>query len=261
VHQVTWAIVNLYYYVIYHIEHPFFEQYKVHDQEWPWKENRKEWNRVLWQATKLLLINHLLVVPIMGSPNYFKGRHFKMDYEELPSLPELYFQLFFYALMEDISFYWGHRIFHWKKIYPYIHKYHHEHRNTVGISSESSHPIEFIFANIIPANLGGIILGRERIHLVTFTLWVVMKTVIATDTHSGYEFPWNPHRWIPFKTSSEHHNYHHLLFTGNFSGFFNFWDNLCGTNNKRFLLIKEKQKLQAEERLKKEQPVERLKNE
>jgi hypothetical protein len=34
----VFCIVNLVYYVIYKLEHPFFEKYKVQkDEKWPWQ--------------------------------------------------------------------------------------------------------------------------------------------------------------------------------------------------------------------------------
>ena len=33
-------IVNSTFYLIYHLEHPFFEQYKANTQPWPWNQNK-----------------------------------------------------------------------------------------------------------------------------------------------------------------------------------------------------------------------------
>ena len=42
-HMFTSAILYALYYLIYHIEHPFFENYKINKNLWPWKEDISKW--------------------------------------------------------------------------------------------------------------------------------------------------------------------------------------------------------------------------
>ena len=79
--------------------------------------------------------------------------------EDLPDYKTLMMTIAFCMICEDLTFHFTHRFLHWKKIYPSIHKIHHTHINTVGIAAEYAHPLEFIFGNLIPSGVGGLILG------------------------------------------------------------------------------------------------------
>ena len=56
-------------------------------------------------------------------------------------------------LIEDFTFYWGHRILHLPKLYRF-HKIHHEFTNTTSIAVLYCHPVEHIFALMLPNALG-----------------------------------------------------------------------------------------------------------
>jgi sterol desaturase/sphingolipid hydroxylase (fatty acid hydroxylase superfamily) len=122
-----------------------------------------------------------------------------------------------------------HRFLHWRVIYPYIHKIHHTYVTTIGIAAEYSHPLEYIFGALIPASLGGLILGKNM-HFCTFLIWGIVRIGETLDGHSGYEFSWSPYRLIPFSTSASYHAFHHSHNVGNFSSFFSLWDTIFGQN-------------------------------
>ena len=54
--------INLVMWAIYHIEHPFFEQYKINSNPWPWQENREQWIRNLCQTLKFQGFNSTVSV-------------------------------------------------------------------------------------------------------------------------------------------------------------------------------------------------------
>ena len=60
-------------------------------------------------------------------------------------------------------------------------------------------------------------------------MWILLRILETTDGHSVYEFSWSPFRFLPLSASSEHHNFHHLVFKGNYSSFFTYLDGVCGT--------------------------------
>jgi len=150
-------------------------------------------------------------------------------------------------ILEDTIFYWCHRTIHHPKIYPYIHKKHHEFYNTVAIAAKYAHPLEFIFGNAIPAFSGPLILG-DKCHLATFYLWYIIRVAETYDGHCGYEFSWSPFRLIPFSGSSEYHNFHHHANIGNYSSFFSYWDTMNGTNKVYFKFKAMNEKKAAKEK-------------
>jgi len=125
-------------------------------------------------------------------------------------------------------YYWIHRFLHWKKIYRYIHKIHHEYSSTVSIAAAYVHPIEYLLEDLIPARMGSKILGI-RCHFSTFMIWGAIRLLGASEAHSGYEFPWSPYN-LPFFRTATFHNYHHTNTEGNYGGTLPIWDYICGTN-------------------------------
>lgn len=218
--------------IIYHIEHPFFERYKINHDPWPWYENRTEWDDLLWKSIKLVAVNACIIVPLINLVNLMVNDwEVKMSFEveELPDTVMLMATIAFLMICEDFAFHWLHKLLHTKWLYAHVHKVHHTHKTTVGIAAEYSHPIDFIFSSIFPSALGVILLGKH-IHFYTFILWGIIRIGETLDGHSGYEFSWSPYRLIPFSSSARYHGFHHSHNIGNYSSFFSFWDTICGTN-------------------------------
>jgi sterol desaturase/sphingolipid hydroxylase (fatty acid hydroxylase superfamily) len=60
----------------------------------------------------------------------------------LPSLLSLFWQFFVCAFINDIGFYWSHRLFHTPFFYQRYHKKHHQYTGTIGFAAEYAHPME-----------------------------------------------------------------------------------------------------------------------
>ncbi len=73
---------------------------------------------------------------------------------KLPTFQKLFFELIFCIAIEEIGFYYSHRLLHHPKIYKHIHKQHHEWISPIAITAAYSHPIEHFFSNIFPIYLG-----------------------------------------------------------------------------------------------------------
>jgi sterol desaturase/sphingolipid hydroxylase (fatty acid hydroxylase superfamily) len=189
---------------IYHVEHPFFERYKINSFPWPWKQNPAEWRELLTKSLLLCAFNSIISLPLlvigsMSSTNWEMQYSIKM--EDLPDTPKLMANILFCMLCEDFFFHLSHRFLHWRVIYPYIHKLHHTYQTTVGIAAEYSHPIEFILGAALPGSIGAMILGKHM-HFCTFMVWVIIRVFETLDGHCGYEFSWSPYRLIPFSSSA-----------------------------------------------------------
>jgi sterol desaturase/sphingolipid hydroxylase (fatty acid hydroxylase superfamily) len=244
-HEGIFLLNNFVMWVIYKLEWPFFENYKIHDKPWPWKEDVEKWNKLIKETVLILFVNHVLVLPIVSISYYITNEcPYRVDTESLPNCFEVIWQTVIFMIIEDFSFYWSHRFLHWDKIYPYIHKMHHKHINTVSPASEFAHPIEFAFGNLLTSNMGPLLLGK-RCHLFTYFMWIILRVSETTDGHCGYEFSWSPYRLLPMSGSSEYHNYHHLNFKGNYASFFTYLDRIFGTVNEKYLEFSEKKQLYA----------------
>lgn len=243
VHHGCFAIGNLGMLVIYWIELPFFERYKINSQPWPWKANTEKFKVQIMKTVKALAINLLIVSPLSTLFSIVTdGVKMKFSLEDYPTSWELIVQIIFFMLVEDFCFYWAHRLLHHPKLYPYIHKKHHEYYTAISIASEYAHPLEFFFSNIIPTSVGPILLGSKT-HFFTIIAWFILRVNETIDGHSGYEFSWSPFRLLPFSGGANYHDFHHSHNQGNFGSFFSLWDTFCGTNSYyfRYLSIKQQE--------------------
>ncbi len=133
-------------------------------------------------------------------------------------------------ILHDIYFYWTHRLMHWKKIFPYVHRIHHLSHNPTPLAAFSFHPVEaLIEIGILPIVV--FILPLHPFALSIFGFYMIILNVMG---HLGFEL--FPKRFITGKmtrwhNTSTHHNMHHHYSKYNFSLYFNFWDKLMGTNH------------------------------
>lgn len=175
----------------------------------------------LLRAIKLVVFNQTVVgIPVASAVYYLmKWRGCSMGPEDLPTFQWALFELIVFVLVEELGFYYSHRLLHHPRLYKYIHKRHHEWTAPIGIVSIYAHPVEHILSNLIPPALGPILMGG---HLATSWLWFGLALLSTTVAHCGYHFPFLP--------SPEAHDYHHLKFNQNY-GVLGVLDRLHGTDN------------------------------
>jgi len=148
--------------------------------------------------------------PLFNNSNY-----------DLHTLPEFHWVLAEFAvfmLVEEVGFFYSHKLAHHRKLYKYIHKRHHEWTAPVGLTALYAHPIEHVVSNMLPVSLGPILCGS---HLTTAWLWTMIAIATSINSHSGYHFPFFP--------SPEAHDFHHLKFNQCF-GVMGILDYLHGTD-------------------------------
>ncbi|KAI8599140.1 C-4 sterol methyl oxidase [Dissophora ornata] len=165
-----------------------------------------------------------------------------------PPLSKMILQIFLFFVFEDFFHYWAHRALHYGALYKHIHKQHHEWSAPFGLTAEYAHPVEVLILGM--GTISGPLLWcyfTHDLHLATTMTWMTLRLFQAVEAHSGYDFPWSTHHWLPFWSGSEHHDYHHMAFTNNFSSSFRWWDHIFGTN-KKYLAYKQRQKMELQEK-------------
>ncbi|KAH7856623.1 hypothetical protein Vadar_003619 [Vaccinium darrowii] len=147
----------------------------------------------------------------------------------LPSLGEIVAQLFVYFIIEDYTNYWMHRFLHCKWGYEKIHWVHHEYTAPIGYAAPYAHWLEVLLLGI-PSFLGP---ATAPGHMITFWLWIALRHIESIETHSGYDLPWTPTKFIPFYGGAEYHDYHHYVggqSQSNFASVFTYCDYIYGTD-------------------------------
>lgn len=147
-----------------------------------------------------------------------------------PPLKTMMMQWCLFFVLEDTWHYWFHRLFHYGFFYKYIHKKHHRYAAPFGLTAEYAHPLE-----VVSLGAGTILFPilyaylTHDLHLFTITVWVICRLLQAVDSHSGYDFPWSLHHFLPFWAGAEHHDRHHHFFIGNYASSFRWWDYFMDT--------------------------------
>jgi methylsterol monooxygenase/4-alpha-methyl-delta7-sterol-4alpha-methyl oxidase len=228
VHSVGYLILHSFFYWLASAKIGFFERYRVL-ASWPWETDAEKWKVLLKKSLKTTFIDHFIIFPILIFADVMIGIPMNFDLEAFPGYVEIFTQFVFFMVCEDFVFYWLHRTLHHPKLYPYIHKQHHEYSTTVSLAAEYAHPLEFIFVNLL-AMVSGVKILDTKVHIATYMMWGIFRLGDSVQGHCGYDFSWSPYGLLPFTGSSSYHNFHHSKNVGNYGSLFTFWDTICGTN-------------------------------
>lgn len=235
---------------------PYFNRWKIQADKIPSDKEQ-------WECFLSVLKLHFLVeaLPIWLFHPLCASLKISVDVP-FPSITTMILQVCLFFVCEDMWHYWAHRLFHHGWFYKHIHKQHHKYAAPFGLTAEYAHPVEvmtlgfgtvgfpIIYAYIAKSMPS---LHLPDLHLFTLTAWITLRLFQAVDSHSGYEFPWSLHHFLPFWAGAEHHDEHHHYFIGNYASSFRWMDAIlrteCGTiaREKR----EKRMKLQAEREAKK----------
>ncbi|XP_059622725.1 fatty acid hydroxylase domain-containing protein 2-like [Phlebotomus argentipes] len=178
--------------------------------------NREKLTKLL----KTVLFNQFVI----GFPMAFLNWHVMKErvdmnvVELFPSPARILLDLIVCLLLNEIGFYYSHRLLHSRLLYKIIHKKHHEWTAPIAISAMYCNPIEHTFSNLVPPFLGLFVM---RSHPATAWIWFSIAIMGTLNDHSDYHFPLLP--------SPEAHDFHHLKFN-NCYGVIGLLDWLHGTD-------------------------------
>lgn len=161
---------------------------------------------------------------------YFKDNGFGLIYFDIQEYgrPYWYFSIFLMLLINDIYFYWTHRLLHAPKLFSRAHYIHHKSRVTTPLTSQSFHAIES-FINVLVVVPFPFLFPIHPSAYITFTFLAFLNNAYG---HGNYDFV--PNAWknkAPFKylNSPTVHGFHHSNVHGNYGLYTNIWDRIHGT--------------------------------
>ena len=120
-------------------------------------------------------------------------------------------------LIEEVLFYYIHRLLHSKWLFENVHYFHHQWREPYAVMALSSHPLEHLFSNALPLIIAPWLLNTPS-NMLYF--WIGIATLNAVLAHSGY--------YIFFKPTNGSHDLHHRFRNINF-GVLGILDYIHGT--------------------------------
>ncbi|KAJ6507259.1 hypothetical protein C8R47DRAFT_1100654 [Mycena vitilis] len=207
---------------------PYFRRWKLQAAKVPTGKEQ-------WECTKQVLFSHFMVeLPVIWLFHPMAEMFGMRTYDvPLPTFREWGPQVAFFFVFEDMFHYFAHQALHYGPLYKHIHKIHHKYSAPFGLAAEYAHPAEV--AILGTGTIGGPLLWAAvtgDLHIYSMYIWITLRLFQAIDAHSGYDFPWSLQHIIPFWSGAEHHDFHHMAFTNNFSTSFRWWDRLLGTDTK-----------------------------
>lgn len=214
------------YQIVAYVDPPSLAKYRVQPTKFP--------REVFRSSAKWLFLNYAIsgALTYLLFPYLLWWIRTGTSPQEVPSWFEMAWQLLVCLVVEDCLFYFFHRfVFHHGKLYRYIHKWHHEHRQPVAFSGAYMNPLEqqMIAFNIL---LPAVLLNS---HIYTLWAWLALRNWQTAEEHCGYDFPWAFGRLIPFYQGPAYHDFHHSRSTGNFAAVFPFWDKMLGTFSEGYI--------------------------
>lgn len=194
--SIYWIFGGLFTFMDVFLSPRVLRKYKVQPQT-----NEPVDMKTLIAAVKVIIFNQTVIaIPLTVFAYYLKRlKGFPEDFREVPSFPKVVFDLFVCILVDEIGFYYSHRLFHNKFFYKHVHKQHHEWQAPIAITAIYCHPLEHILSNVLPVAGGSVIMQS---HTSVTWLWIAIAILTTLNNHSGYH--------LPFSHSSEFHDFHHL---------------------------------------------------
>jgi methylsterol monooxygenase len=205
---------------------PYFNKYKIQAQKIPTAAEQ-------WACAKMVLLTHFTVelpqIYLFHPMAKLCGMETGVPF---PPWQTMLFQIAVFFVLEDAWHYWTHRAMHWGPLYKSIHKIHHQYSAPFGLAAEYASPIEVMVLGFGTVGVPVLwVLVTGQLHVLTMYLWIVARLFQAIDAHSGYEFPWSLHHFLPFWAGADHHDTHHERFIGNYASSFRWWDYMLDTES------------------------------
>jgi lathosterol oxidase len=215
-------------FLFYKWKKPFFDTYRI-QRAYPQPSQIQ--TEKMWMLRSLPV--DFVILGIMLA--LYNSGHTQI-YFEIEKYGWVYWILSLLALtiLQDMYFYFTHRLLHWKPLFKRVHWVHHISTNPTQWASFCFHPVEkFIELGFFP-----LVILALPLHPSSLIIFAFVSSLLNMLGHSGYEFgalKMGQSALARFRITSTHHNLHHQSFNYNYSLYFNFWDQLLKTEHPEYL--------------------------
>uniref|UniRef100_A0AC35FDZ8 Fatty acid hydroxylase domain-containing protein n=1 Tax=Panagrolaimus sp. PS1159 TaxID=55785 RepID=A0AC35FDZ8_9BILA len=202
---------------LYFSEVPFLKKAKLQKDRkvtWPLiKESLKLqfFNQILW-------IYPMALVQVIWVPD--------ADLPELaPTIWELFWQNTVFFLSFDLYYFTAHVLMHRIRfLYRWCHSVHHMYSSPFTAAAQHLHPFElFLVATFITT-----FPWLFETHCFTYWTWFLIAQSVSYEVHTGYDFPFFLHNFLPFYSGAPAHDMHHMRPLTCFEPWFNYLDRIFG---------------------------------
>ncbi len=118
--------------------------------------------------------------------------------------------------MIDAGLYYSHRLLHHRRLFRYIHRWHHRYVAPTVFTTTAMHPLEFVIftaALLAPAFV-------IPVHAAVYAAVIGYTYFIGMLDHSGIRARWK----LPFHSDNRFHDDHHVYFHCNYGHHTALWD-------------------------------------
>jgi len=196
----------------------WIQKYKIQpDKEVTWPLLRKAMALSAWNM--LVFVTPLTVFQwVCRSPTFLPSR--------APTVFEVVWQSIVALAIFDFQFFVWHYIHHKVRfLYKHTHALHHQYHSPNAWIAQYTHPWELISLGFFSATSPMIL----KSHPLTEFIFLLLMISASLDAHSGFDFPFMPHRWFPLYGGSVNHDMHHQKPLSNYAPIFHTWDKIFGT--------------------------------
>ncbi|MBM3165551.1 MAG: sterol desaturase family protein [Bacteroidetes bacterium] len=188
-------------------------------------QEKKYQKGIFFKRMPLYLFNFSLLVLFAGFGSYFIFPFLEQSWS---SWWLLALQVLGIFLVEDVFFYFYHRLLHVNKfLLAKIHSIHHRASPPFPLEYLYNHPLEWILGFIGPV-IGFVIVGLiSPISIFTVLIFGAIRNLREIHLHSDVNLPVLSK--IPLISKTKHHDDHHSFLDGNYSSIFIWWDKIFKT--------------------------------
>lgn len=188
-------------------------------------QEKKYQKGIFLKRMPLYLLNFTLLMILAGVGSYVIFPWLKTSWS---SWWILTLQVLGIFLVEDVFFYFYHRLLHVNKfLLGKIHSIHHRASPPFPLEYLYNHPLEWMLGFIGPI-LGFLVIGLiSPVSIFTVLIFGAIRNLREIHLHSDLNLPILSK--IPLISKTKHHDDHHSLLDGNYSSIFIWWDKIFKT--------------------------------